>query len=120
VSVIEEEGSDGDLSTDVEELSDEAGDGSDLLPEGLVEVRVGTLSVGKSLSLGLKGLLGDLGKLGEEEGESDHETETGNSHVDVLDSGEIVGVCSREEVLGGDQRSRERGDTVETLGELES
>ena len=53
VSVVEEEGSDGDLSTDVEELSDETGDGSDLLPERLVEVGVGTLGVGKSLSLGL-------------------------------------------------------------------
>ena len=53
VGVVEEEGSDGDLSTDVEELSDETGDGSDLLPERLVEVGVATLSMGKSLSLGL-------------------------------------------------------------------
>lgn len=51
--VVKEEGSDGDLSTDVEELSDETGNRSDLLPERLVEVGVTTLSVGKSLSLGL-------------------------------------------------------------------
>jgi hypothetical protein len=120
VSVVEEEGTNGDLGTDVEELGDETSDGSDLLPERLVEARVGTLSVGKSLSLGLESLLGNLGELGEEEGETDNETETGNSHVDVLDSGEIVGVCSREEILGGDQWSRERGDTVERLGELKS
>ena len=53
VGVVEEESSDGNLSTDVEELSDETGKGSDLLPEGLVEVGITTLSVGKSLSLGL-------------------------------------------------------------------
>lgn len=53
MGVVEEEGTDGDLSTDVEELSDETGNGSDLLPERLVEVGVTALSVGKSLSLGL-------------------------------------------------------------------
>jgi hypothetical protein len=53
VGVVEEESSDGNLSTDVEELSDETGNGSSLLPEGLVEVGVTTLSVGKSLGLGL-------------------------------------------------------------------
>jgi hypothetical protein len=53
VGVVEEEGSNGNLSTDVEELSDKTGNGSSLLPEGLVEVGVTTLSVGKSLSLGL-------------------------------------------------------------------
>jgi len=116
--VVEEEGTDSDLSTDVEELSDETSDGSNLLPEWLVEVGVTALSVGKSLGLGLKSLLGNLGELGEEEGETDNETETGDSHVDVLDSGKIVGVGSREEVLGGDQRPRERGDTVERLREL--
>jgi len=67
VGVEEEERSDSDLSTDVEELSDESGNGSDLLPEWLVESRVETLSVGKSLGLGLKSLFGNLWELGEEE-----------------------------------------------------
>lgn len=61
VGVEEEEGSNSDLSSDVEELSDETGDGSDLLPERLVESRVDTLSVGKGLGLGLQSLLGNLG-----------------------------------------------------------
>jgi hypothetical protein len=114
VGVEEEERSDSDLSTDIEELSDESGNGSDLLPEWLVESRVDTLSVGKSLGLGLKGLFGNLGELGEEEGEGDDDTETGDGHVDELDSGKIIGVFATEEELGGDQRTSEGCNTVET------
>lgn len=102
------------MSTDVEELSDETGDGSDLLPERLVESRVDTLSVGKSLGLGLKSLLRDLGKLGEEEGEGDDDTETGYGHVDKLNGGKILGVFTAEEELGSDEGTGERSDTVET------
>ena len=120
VRVEQEEGTNGNLSTDVEELSDETGDGSDLLPEWLVETRVDTLSVGKSLSFGLESLLGNFGELGEEEGESDSDTETSDGHVDVLDSSEITRVFTAEEVLGGDQGTGERSNTVETLRELES
>lgn len=113
VCVEEEEGTDGDLSTDVEELGDETGDGSDLLVEGLVELVVGAaLGVGKGLGLGLKSLLRDFGELGEEEGKSDHDTETGDGHVDELDRGKIVGVFTREEELGGDEGTREGRYTV--------
>jgi len=120
VGVEEEERSDSDLSTDIEELSDESGNGSDLLPEWLVESRVDTLSVGKSLGLGLESLFGNLGELGEEEGEGDDDTETGDGHVDELDSGKILGVCATEEELGGDQRTSKGCNTVETLRKLQS
>jgi len=53
LGVVEEESSNGDLSSDVKELSNETGDGSNLLPEGLVETGVGALSVGKSLGFSL-------------------------------------------------------------------
>jgi hypothetical protein len=115
VGVVEEEGTDGDLGTNVDELSDETSDGSDLLPEWLVELVVaGVLGVGNSLGLGSEILLRDFGKLGEEEGEGDRDTETSDSHVDVLNRSNIVLVCTTEEELGGDQRSREGSDTVET------
>ena len=115
MGVVEEEGSDGNLSTDVEELSKETGERSGLLPEWLVELVVaGRLRVSNGFGLLVKGLFRDLGELGEEEGEGDHDTETGNSHVDVLDRGEIVLVFTTEEELGSDQRTRERCDTVET------
>ena len=120
LSEEKEEGTDGDLSTDVEELGNGTGDGSVLLPETLLDLWVGTLSVGKSLGLGLKSLLGNLGELGEEEGDGDSDTHTGDGHVDVLDSSEITVVLAGEEVLGSDQRTGERGDTVERLRELQS
>lgn len=116
----EEEGTDGDLGTDVEELSDETRDGSVLLVEGLGSLGVESLGLGKSLSLSLQSLLGDLGKLGEGEEEGDEDTHTGDGHVDKLDASERGAVLIGEEVLGSDEGSSERGDTVEGLGELKS
>lgn len=116
----EEVGTASNLSTDVEELSDGAGDGSVLLPEWLVGLSVNTLGESESLSLGLEGLLTWLGQLGEEEGDGDDNTHESDGEVDPLDVGQVVGVLVGEEVLGGDQWSGERGDSVERLGELQS
>jgi len=52
----DEEGTDGDLGTDVEELSEGTGDGSGLLPEALVGLGVDTVGLGEGLDLGLESL----------------------------------------------------------------
>lgn len=116
----EEVGTAGDLSTDIEELSDGTGDGSVLLPEGFVGLSVDTLGEGESLSLGVKRLLTWFGQLGEEEGNGDDDTHESDGEVDPLDVCKGVRVLVGEEVLGGDQWSGERGDSVERLGELQS
>jgi hypothetical protein len=111
VSVVDEEGSDGNLGTDVAELSTEGKPHVVLLPDG-------TISVVSSLIL--NDSLGDLRELGEEEQNTNSGTSTGDSEVDELDVGKAVLVLAREEELGGDQGSDERGDTVPRLTELET
>jgi len=111
VSVVDEEGSDGNLGTDVAELSTEGKPHVVLLPDG-------TFSVVSSLIL--NDSLRDLRKLGEEEENTDSGTSTGDSEVDELDVGKAVLVLASEEELGGDQGSNERGDTVPRLTELET
>lgn len=107
LSKEEEEGTDSDLSTDVEELSNGTGDGSVLLPEALGGLGVRTVNRSKCLSFGLESLFRDLGEFGEEESNGDGNTHTSDGHVDVLNGSEVTVVLAREEVLGSDQRTGE-------------
>ena len=104
VGVVEEEGSDGDLGSDVHELGDESSENSDV--GGLLgfDVASGSEDLG-SLGTGRVKLLG-LGKLGEEVGNSDDYSEDGDGQVDVLNV--VVGVLDilTKEVLGGDQGTK--------------
>lgn len=111
VGVVDEEGSNSDLGTDVAELSKEGEPHVVLLPDG---------ALASMASLVLNDGLGDLRELGEEEENSDSGTSAGDSQVDILDVGEAVGVVTSEEELGSDQGSNERGDTVPRLAELET
>lgn len=71
-------------------LGNETGDGSVLLVEGLVDLGVGTLSLGQSLGLGLKSLLRNLGKLGESEEEGNNNTHTSDGEVDEACEGLVT------------------------------
>jgi len=66
----------------------------------------------------VKRLLTRFGQLGEEKGDSDSNTHESDGEVDPLNVGKGVAVLVSEEVLGGDQWTGERGDSVERLGEL--
>lgn len=112
VGIVDEEGSNGDLGTDVAELSTEGEPHVPLLPDG-------ALSDVASLVI-LKNSLADLGKLGEEEEDTDGGASTGDSEVDILDVGEVVLVLAGEEELGGDEGTDEGSDTVPRLAELET
>lgn len=83
-------------------------------------MRVGASSVGQGLGFLFELFLGNFGKFGEEEGGGDRDTETRDGEVDPLDVGEVVGILTGKEVLGSDQRTGERGDTVERLRELKT
>lgn len=120
LSKEKEESTDGDLGTDIEELGDETRDGSVLLVEGLENLSVVTLSLGKSLSLGLEGLLGDFRQLGKSEEQGDNDTHSSDGKVHKSDRSEILAMLVREEVLGSNERTGERSDTVERLRELKS
>jgi hypothetical protein len=111
VGIVDEEGSNSDLGTDVTELSKEGEPHVVLLPDG---------AMASMASLVLNDGLGDLRELGEEEEDTDSGTSTGDSEVDILDVGEAVGVITSKEELGSDQGSNERGDTVPRLAELET
>lgn len=126
--VVDEEGTAGDLSTDVAELSDEAEDHVVLLVERALADDV-AVDIASKLDSGVIGdgaatlhtrALGDLGKLGEEEEDGDGDTEAGDSQVDVLDVGEVVLVGTAEEGLGGDERADEGSNTVPGLAELQT
>lgn len=112
VGVVDEEGSNGDLGTDVAELSTEGEPHVPLLPDG-------ALSDVASLVI-LENSLADLRELGEEEENTDGGTSTGDSEVDILDVGEVVLVLAGEEELGGDEGTDEGSDTVPGLAELET
>lgn len=117
VGVVEEERANGDLGADVEELRNETGSGTDLLPEG--PLGGGVLHLLK-LHGSLESFLGNLGELGANKGDGNKGTHAGDGEVDPLDAGEVGRVFAREEVLGGDEGADERGDTVERLRELKT
>jgi hypothetical protein len=108
-AVVDEEGTDGDLSSDVHELGEET-PWSFGPPESLVGIGDNTLGetgLGKSISLGLESGLGGLGKLGADESDDDGDTEECDGEVDPLNVGEVVLVTTGEEILGGDERTGE-------------
>jgi len=111
MSVVDEEGGNGDLGTDVAELGTEGEPHVPLLPDG---------SLGSVSSLILDDSLGDLRKLGKEEENTNSSTSTGDSEVDKLDVGKAVLVLAGEEELGGNQGTDERGNTVPRLAELKT
>lgn len=110
--VVDEEGGDRDLGTDITELGEEGKEHVVLLVEW-ADVR----QVGRGL---VKDRLAHLREPGAEEQDSDGGTGAGDREVDVLDVGQVVLVASGEEELGGDEGSDETGDTVPRLTELES
>lgn len=116
VGVVEEEGSDGDLSSNIHELGDEGGEDSDVGGLLGLDVARGSKDLG---GLGTRRVeLLRLGKLGEEVGDSDDYSENGDSQVDVLNV--VVGVLDilTEEVLGGDQgTARGRNRRLVTVAE---
>lgn len=107
----------GDLSADVCELSDEGEDEVVLLVERLV--RVGDVSFLR-LCQSLHGLLRNFGHAGGDEENVDEGSCAGDSEVDVLHVGQVVGVAAAEEGVRGDQRAGERGNTVPALAELQA
>jgi len=102
------------LGTNVAELSSEAEEKVVLLPDGAgadnVAVVVSGKLKGRVVNNGASPLssgLSDLRQLGEEEHDTDSDTQKSDSQVDILNSLERVGVRAREEVLGCNQRSNE-------------
>ena len=91
-----------------------------LLPERLHGLSIGARGISQSLGFVFKLVLGDFGQFRKEECSSDRDTETRDGEVDPLDVGEVVGVLTGEKVLGSDQRTGKRSDTVERLRKLET
>lgn len=114
--VVDEEGSDSDLGTDVAELGDETEDHVVLLVDR-------TLGVGLDNSLLVDGTgsgFCNFRKLAEDVENSDSNTGAGNGEVDVLYIGQAVLILAREEELGSDEGANEGGDTVPRLAELQT
>jgi hypothetical protein len=117
--VVDKEGGDGALSTDVTELSGDTPEECVLLLEGLVD-EAG--SVGHHLGLVGHVGVGNLGNRGEPEDNSEKSNENGNAEVDPLHAGERLAILT--DVLEDDERGQNRGDDgtdgLERLGELET
>jgi hypothetical protein len=128
MGVVDEESGASDLGTDVAELGDEAEDHVVLLPDGTGtddlsvgisgKLESGVVSDG-STALDARGL-SDFGELGEEEHDTNGDTEESDSEVDILDGLEAVSVRAAEEVLAGNQGADEGGNAVPGLAELET
>ena len=105
------------LSTDVAELGDETEDHVVLFVEwalaGTTGIGVGGLGI-------LDSSFRDLRHLADREKNRDGHTSTGDSQVDELDVGQVIGVLSGEEELGSDQWSNERCNSVPRLAELQT
>lgn len=120
-SVVDEEGTDGNLSTDIAELGDETADHVVLLPDtALTDLTTLNIMLRLDERVVALGLLSDLRKLSEDEDDGDSDTEAGNSEVNELHVGEVVRVLTGEESLGSDEGTDERSDTVPGLAELET
>lgn len=119
--VVDKEGGNGDLSTNIAELSNEAEDHVELLVEWSLADLVSELISSEVLdSGGVEHLLRDFWQLGNEEQDGDGNTGTGNGEVDELDIDQVVGVLAGEEELGCDQGADEGCNTIPRLAELES
>jgi hypothetical protein len=111
--VVDEEGGDGDLSTNIAELSDKTEDHVELLVEWSLANFVPELISSEVLDgRGVEHLLRNFWQFGNEEQDGNGNTGTGNSEVDELDIDQVVGVLAREEELGCDQGTNEGGDTI--------
>lgn len=124
--VVDEEGRDGNLSTDVAELGDETEDHVVLLVQRTAADNVAILvntelqgSLGHDRTRAL-GTLGHLRQFGEEEHDANGGTGAGDGEVDILHVGEVVGVGAGEEGMGGNEWSNEGSDTVPSLAELQT
>lgn len=96
---------DRDLSTDIAELSDETSDTVVAPPQWLVTISTGIFFL--CLLHGSEDLLRHLGHSGGEEEDVDCQTGAGDSQVDELDVGQVVGVGSVEECMRRDERADE-------------
>ena len=120
-SVVDEEGTDGNLGADVAELSNETADHVVLLPDAaLADLTALEVVLGLDERVVALGLLSNLRKLGEDEQDSDGDTKASNSEVDELNVGKVVGVLAGEESLGSDEGTDEGSNTVPGLAELET
>jgi hypothetical protein len=120
-SVVDEEGTDGNLGSNVAELSKETEEHVVLLPDAaLTDLTALDIVLGLDERVVALGLLSNLRKLGEDEQDGDSDTEHGNTEVDELHVGKVVGVLAGEESLGSDEGTDERSDTVPGLAELET
>lgn len=119
--VVDEEGTDGNLSTDVAELSNETADHVVLLPDAAL-ANLTALNVVLRLNEGVValGFLSNLRELGEDEQDGDGDTEASNTEIDELYVGKVVGVLAGEESLGSDEGTDEGSNTVPGLAELET
>jgi len=120
-SVVDEEGTDGNLGTNVAELSNETADHVVLLPDAaLADLTALKVVLGLDKGVVALGLLSNLRELGEDEQDGNSDTEAGNTEVDELDVGKVVSVLAGEESLGSDEGTDERSNTVPGLAELET
>lgn len=97
MGVVDEKGTDGDLSTDVHEL----GDGSEWRsspPESSVnDFRFS--GVGESFSFGLEGSFRNFGQGSEDKRGCDGDTHQRDREIDVLHGSQVVGVFAGKEIL---------------------
>lgn len=120
-SVVEEEGTDGNLGANVAELGNETTEHVVLLPDAaLTDLTALKIVLGLDERVVALGLLSDLGKLSEDEQDGNGDTEASHAKVDELNVGKIVGVLAGEESLGGDEGTDEGSNTVPGLAELET
>lgn len=119
--VVDEEGCNCDLGTNVAELGDESEDHVVLLVEGtLLDFTTVVVNVVHDQGVVPLSRFGNLGELGESEEHSNCDTSARNSKVHELNVGEVVLVSVAEEELGGNQRSDEGSNTIPGLTELET
>lgn len=101
MGVVDEQGSAGDLGTDIAELSDETEDHVVLLVE---RTRADDLTIGIDCELDSRvisdgaasldaGGFGDFGELGEEEQDTNCSSEACDSEVYILHCSQVLGVC---------------------------
>ncbi len=111
--VVDEEGGNGDLSTNIAELSNEAEDHVELLVEWSLANFISELIESEVLDgRGVEHLLRDFWQFGKEEQDGNGNTGTGNGEVDELDIDQVVGVLAGEEELGCDQGANEGSDSI--------
>lgn len=120
-SVVDEESTNGNLGTNVAELSKETEEHVVLLPDAaLTNLAALDIVLGLDERVVALSLLSNLGKLGEDEQDGNGNTEAGNSKVDELDVGKVVSVLAGEESLRSDEGTDEGSNTVPGLAELET